>query len=128
VIDLIARADQIVMGPGSLYSSVLAALVVPAVRQAVASSPAQKVYVTNLRGVPQTQGFAAGDYEAALHAHGVHPEVIVVHGEAGHPPSLASGGTVARVVVRPVAGHGQTVHDPELLADALAAIYAERPG
>ena len=38
VVDAIAAADQIVLGPGSLYTSVLAALALPAIREAVAAS------------------------------------------------------------------------------------------
>ncbi len=44
----IAAADQIVLGPGSLYTSILATLVVPGITQAVNDSTAQLVYVSNL--------------------------------------------------------------------------------
>ena len=52
------EADQIVLGPGSLFTSVLAAAVVPAVRDGIARSSAAKVYVCNLRQqIPETEGF-----------------------------------------------------------------------
>jgi len=44
----IADADQIVIGPGSLYTSVVAALMVPGVADAVNASPASKAFVLNL--------------------------------------------------------------------------------
>lgn len=44
----IARADQIVLGPGSLFTSVIAALLVPGLSEAVAASPGRKVFVSNL--------------------------------------------------------------------------------
>jgi uncharacterized cofD-like protein len=64
------NADLIVAGPGSLYTSVLPNLLVPAVAQAVAASPACKVYVCNVatqRG--ETEGYTVADHVAALEAH-----------------------------------------------------------
>jgi uncharacterized cofD-like protein len=64
------NADLIVAGPGSLYTSVLPNLLVPAVAQAVATSPARKVYVCNVatqRG--ETEGYTVADHVAALEAH-----------------------------------------------------------
>src|SRR5436853_49097 len=45
----LAAADQIVIGPGSLFTSVLAVVAVPAIRKALAAASGQKVYVCNLR-------------------------------------------------------------------------------
>jgi len=59
----IADAEVIVMGPGSLYTSLLPALLVPAVRDAVAASPALRIYVCN---VATQQGETAG-YDLAAH-------------------------------------------------------------
>jgi uncharacterized cofD-like protein len=64
------NADLIVAGPGSLYTSVLPNLLVPGVAQAVAASPARKVYVCNVatqRG--ETEGYTVADHVAALEAH-----------------------------------------------------------
>jgi uncharacterized cofD-like protein len=64
------NADLIVAGPGSLYTSVLPNLLVPGVAQAVAASPALKVYVCNVatqRG--ETEGYSVADHVAALEAH-----------------------------------------------------------
>src|SRR5665811_1905495 len=47
-IEAIGTADQIVLGPGSLFTSVLAALSVPGIAEAVDMSPAQIVAVVNL--------------------------------------------------------------------------------
>jgi uncharacterized cofD-like protein len=46
----IAGADQIVIGPGSLYTSILAVLMVPGIAEAVMSSRAKRVFVLNLIG------------------------------------------------------------------------------
>ena len=48
-VEALAGADLIVLGPGSLYGSVLAAVVAPAIRRAVSDSPAATVLVQNLR-------------------------------------------------------------------------------
>ena len=56
----IAAADQVILGPGSLYTSVLAVAVVPALRQALAARRGGRVYVCNLRPqIPETAGFDA---------------------------------------------------------------------
>ncbi len=47
-VEAIAAADQIVIGPGSLYTSLLATLVVPGITDAINASNAQLVYVANL--------------------------------------------------------------------------------
>ena len=56
--EAILGADQVVLGPGSLFTSVLAAAVVPDVAAALAATTAQRVFVANLRPqVPETEGF-----------------------------------------------------------------------
>ncbi|HET7037816.1 MAG TPA: gluconeogenesis factor YvcK family protein [Thermomicrobiaceae bacterium] len=63
-------ADVIVLGPGSLYTSVLPNLLVPGIAHAIRSSPATKVYVCNVatqRG--ETDNFGAIDHVRALQQH-----------------------------------------------------------
>ena len=56
-VERILAADQIVIGPGSLFTSVLAAAAVGGIAEAVARSRAQRVYVCNLRPqLPETAG------------------------------------------------------------------------
>ena len=60
-LERIGQADQIVIGPGSLFTSVLAAVAVHGIAEAVASADAPVVYVCNLRGeVPETRGVRRG--------------------------------------------------------------------
>jgi len=64
------NADMIVAGPGSLYTSLLPNLLVPAIAQAVEASPACKVYVCNVatqRG--ETEGYTVADHVSALRSH-----------------------------------------------------------
>ena len=54
----IAGADQVVIGPGSLFTSVLAVCVVPDIRAALAARSGGRIYVCNLRPqLPETAGF-----------------------------------------------------------------------
>lgn len=114
----ILEADQVVLGPGSLFTSVLAAAIVPAVRDALTSTRAQRVYVANLAPqVPETEGFTVADEVAALARHGIEVDVVVAD-----PRRCSTEGVAVPVEVRPVAAPEQAVHDPEPLAAALAAL------
>lgn len=116
----IAGADQIVLGPGSLYTSVLAACVVPAVHQALAEAAGEVVYVANLREqVPETRGYDVERHVAALLAHGVRPQTVLAD-----PDGLELGelDATVRLVLAPVGRDGLESHDEARLAVALAAL------
>jgi uncharacterized cofD-like protein len=72
-LEAIAQADLITLGPGSLYTSVIPHLLVEGIPQAIAASPAVKVYFTNLMTQPgETTGMeGASDHLAALLRHGL---------------------------------------------------------
>ena len=77
-VEALEQADQIVLGPGSLFTSVLAAIAVPGIRAGINRSPCPKVYVCNLRPqVPETEGFDVAMHVEALVAHGVDVDVAV---------------------------------------------------
>ncbi len=70
VLEAIERADLIVIGPGSLYTSLLPNLLVPGVADAVRRSSALKVYVMNLMTQPgETEGYGATEHLEAIRAH-----------------------------------------------------------
>jgi uncharacterized cofD-like protein len=118
----ILAADQVVIGPGSLFTSVLATAVVPAVHGALHQTTAQRVFVANLGPqVPETAGFTVADEVAALQRHGVPVDAIVVDPsrEVGELEAAAHG--VAVTVAAVGADHGR-VHDPERLAGVLLAL------
>ncbi len=59
----ILAADIVVIGPGSLFTSVLANVLVPGIREALAETGALKIYVGNIVTQPgQTDGFNASDH------------------------------------------------------------------
>lgn len=66
----IAEADVIVLGPGSLFTSLLPALLVPEIRDAVAASSALRVYVCNVATqAGETAGYDLADHVEALVGH-----------------------------------------------------------
>ncbi len=119
VIEAISTADQVIVGPGSLYTSVIASIAVPAIAGALARTPAVKVYVCNLRTDSETIGYDGAEHLAALEAHGVHPDVVVHDPDALRPGDLA---TAARVVAAALALPDDKGHDPARLADVLAKL------
>ena len=76
----IEAADQIVLGPGSLYTSVIAALLVPGISEAVNRSDAGLVYVTNVvtQDGETLEMDAADHLDALLHTTGVRPPGAIV--------------------------------------------------
>ena len=115
-VEAIERAEQVVIGPGSLYTSVLAACVVPGITQAIAGTRATRVYVANLRPeVPETSGASLGDHVNALHVHGLRPDLVIVDSSSpfAHDPCDAP------TLVADVAGANGLVHDVQKLARVL---------
>ncbi|MDQ7820309.1 MAG: YvcK family protein [Armatimonadota bacterium] len=67
VLEALGEADLIVLGPGSLYTSVIPNLLVQGVADAIRRSRAVRVYVCNVMTQPgETDGFAASDHVRAL--------------------------------------------------------------
>jgi uncharacterized cofD-like protein len=67
----IAAADLVVVGPGSLYTSLLPALLVPEIRSALLATSALRVYACNVATqVGETDGFTLADHLHAFAAHG----------------------------------------------------------
>ncbi|XXM70882.1 gluconeogenesis factor YvcK family protein [Lysinibacillus sphaericus] len=67
---VIAEADLIVMGPGSLYTSIIPNLLVPGIGEAVCRSKAKKLYICNIMTqMGETQGYTASHHVEALSKH-----------------------------------------------------------
>lgn len=66
----IRKADVIVIGPGSLYTSILPNLLVPGISDEVLRSTAKKVYICNVMTQPgETEGYKASDHVSAIFEH-----------------------------------------------------------
>jgi uncharacterized cofD-like protein len=66
----IAEADLVIIGPGSLYTSILPSLLLPEIADAVRTTPALRMYVCNVatqRG--ESEGYDLADHVAALERH-----------------------------------------------------------
>ncbi len=113
------EADLVVIGPGSLFTSVLAVLAVPGLAEGLAHTPGKRVYVANLRPQPpETEGFDVAAHVEALWAHGVGVDVVLAD-----DTSIDLGKPTVPVVLAELARiDGGPGHDPERLAVALAGL------
>lgn len=67
VIEAIMCASVVVIGPGSVYTSIVPNLLVPEIRKALEETTAIRVYVCNVMTQPgETDGFTAADHLAAI--------------------------------------------------------------
>ncbi len=150
-IEAIENADFLILGPGSLYTSVIPNLMVKGIPEAIKKSNARKVYVCNLmyqKG--ETVNYTVADHVRAILSHAGYPNgsqagttvrfidrvlVNLVPGEdlAALPPGMVrfDPERLKALGVRPMLrelgskglpGH----HDPEKLAAALMLWYVRR--
>jgi uncharacterized cofD-like protein len=146
VLEAIAQADMIVLGPGSLYTSVIPNLLIDGVAQAICDSKAVKVYVMNVMTQDgETESYTAADHVRALLRHGgqglfqfvlandndldiPEPSLGAYRRENAAPIHADTEELVqlgVETVLAPVGtwSEGYVRHDPTALAQALMAIY-----
>ena len=124
VTEAILAADQIVLAPGSLFTSLLPALCVSAVTSALNLAPGPVVQVVNLAAqVPETEGLDAKDHLSAVLDLGVRVDDLVIDART---PLLADDGAIERLGVRVVradlARPDVSAHEPAKLAPVLAGL------
>lgn len=74
VLQALREADLILVGPGSLYTSILPNLLVEQVNEMIANSSATRVYIANLMTQPgETQHYSVADHIRAIYKHTRHP-------------------------------------------------------
>jgi uncharacterized cofD-like protein len=84
VIQAILAAELIVIGPGSLFTSILPNLLVPDIAAAIQSSRALKIYVCNVATQPgETEGYSCEDHVKVLNEHvgGTFIDIVVVNNQ-----------------------------------------------
>ncbi len=70
VLDAISEADIVVLGPGSLYTSIIPNLLVDGICDALKNTSALKVYVCNVMTQPgETEGYSVSDHIRAIERH-----------------------------------------------------------
>ena len=117
-LEAVAAADLVVLGPGSLFTSVLAAAVVGDLRKALSDRQGTLVYVGNLRPDHcETLGYDQADHVAALARHDIHPDVVLCPSDA-----LPAGALEVPTRELDLAGEGGLVHDPAKLGAALRGL------
>lgn len=85
--DAIRDADAIVLGPGSLFESVLPNLLLDELREAITQSSARKIYICNLMTEPgRTTGFGVADHIRAIKRYGgFTPDYVLVNAQRIDP-------------------------------------------
>lgn len=69
-VEAILEADAVILGPGSLYTSVIPNLLVPGIIEAIEQSSARKIYVCNIMTQPgETLGYTAAEHLQAIYRH-----------------------------------------------------------
>ena len=131
------RAELILLAPGSLYTSTIANLLIPELREAVARSRAPVVYVANLMTEPgETSGLDLEAHVASIQAFGEVPLSAILANSSPLPPDMArrykdEGGeplkaerdevlgvpVLRRPLLDPEAGMAR--HHPDLLCQAI---------
>ena len=146
-LEAIREADMIVLGPGSLYTSIIPNLLVDGIPEAIRQSRALKVYVCNVMTQDgETEGYTAADHVAALQQHGgkglfdiclmnstpIPREIAARYAMEGAEPIFGEEGicpkTNVELLCRPVAviKDGFVRHEAGGLAKELMQIYTDR--
>ena len=136
-VEAIREADLVVLGPGSIYTSVVPNLLVPDIQRAVRETAAPTVYVCNVATeAGETDGYSVEDHVRALQSHASEEvaDYVVANGRirALGPqflgePVRSDGTPIAHAILRlaDLADDGHTVrHDADRLADAVMAVYS----
>ncbi len=146
-IDAVAKiesADMIVLGPGSLYTSIIPNLLIEDIREALNRSPAIKVFVINAMTQPgETDGFTAYDHIRAFKEYtGIERiDVAVINTKMPSDPVLRRYleqkqepvvPDIARIAKEGIEVYAEDLigdkddfvrHDPKRLADLIVEIY-----
>lgn len=145
-LEAIERADLIILGPGSLYTSVIPNLLVRGVCEAIDRSHALKLYACNIMTQDgETEEMTAADHVEALMEHGLSGLDVCLCNSAPVPQRLLS--RYEAEDAKPIAVDEERLrrlgvevvelpltvestqyarHDPDRLAEAALSIYEER--
>ncbi len=118
----LAGADQIVIGPGSLYTSILAAAGRTRASPRPSARPKARGFTSaiSIRRCPRPRAMTWLTTWMALAAHGIEVDVVLCDSSNG----MACGPVTSTLIDRPLAGSNGLVHDPAKLAQALSDLLA----
>lgn len=127
-LDAVNRADYLVFGPGSWFTSAIPHLLVPDLATAIMESPAQRILTLNLVPADETEGYTAAEHIEALAAHAPQLRldyVICDPSFVANDPHVETYARAmgAQLVVAPVRMRdGSPRHDPNRLASVFADV------
>jgi uncharacterized cofD-like protein len=146
-------ADVVVVGPGSLYTSLLPPLLAPELREAIRATAATRLFVMNLMTEPgETDGFTAADHLRTMSRHvgaqlfdmvlystsAIPPELARTYGTRGARPVSVTAAEIANLAELGVQAIGLPLlselppgkirHNPERLGAAIAAVSQGKLG
>ena len=136
----ILSADMIVIGPGSLFTSVLPNLLIPEIQSAIRASKAFKVFVCNVATeMGETDHLDCGAHLAAIEAHigSTLVDLVVVNnnldvnlpdGIKAVDPTLDGSCHLPQYVADLIDPANPTRHNERVLAEVLIALLEERTG
>jgi len=112
--EAILNAEMILVGPGSLYTSILPNLVVDGMAEALKASPAIKVFICNVATQPgETDAFRVSDHLKAIESH-LDTNIfdfVVVNSNNNFPlPPSAQAAAIKRVVYDPATVNQRSIH------------------
>ena len=144
VVEALLNAELIVVGPGSLYTSILPNLLVSGVAATISALTATRVYVANLMTEPgETDGYSLADHLRVIREHTgfdlfdyilvnrtpLPGEALAHYAEDGaraieiaHDVATATSARIVTADLAVVTASGQIRHDPGALAFALTAL------
>lgn len=145
-VEAIMSADMVVLGPGSLFTSIIPNILIPGIREALSATVAPVVYVCNVMTQPgETDGFTAADHLVALQRHGaaglvdailvsdtaVSERLAVAYQRTGAQPVEVDDRRLSQLGVEVVhadlaGGSDVFRHDPARLASAVISQALER--
>ena len=146
-IEAIENAELIVLGPGSLYTSIIPNLLVSGVVDAIAASNAVKLYICNVMTEPgETEGYCVSDHVLEIFAHAggkifsnclvnsepAPPKVLQQYRVSGAEPVYEDGEKVqelgVKIIRAPIAADLNDLarHDPDKLAREVLRIFHEQ--
>jgi uncharacterized cofD-like protein len=146
VLEAINQANLILVGPGSLYTSILPNLLVSGVAEAIEKSSATRVYVANLMTQPgETQGYSLADHVRVIYSHTrrklfdwvvasnqrISPEVALRYRRRGAEPVGVDIQDLQRIGVRCLLDnlleeHGVVRHNAARISQLLIEEFVER--
>ena len=146
-IEAIQKADLILMGPGSLYTSVIPNLLIPEIAHAISRSKSPRVYIANLMTQPgETTHYSLSEHLRGIEAHfgkhvidwvvanrkSVSPDVARRYLAQGAEPVIVDAGKVEKMRVHLLVDnlleeHGLIRHNSSRLAGLLVEKFLHPP-